>query len=57
LIAFDSLAAYEAYQRRLREDPEGRENFRFAQKERFILREERNFVEVVDGTFEIPAVA
>jgi len=57
LIAFDSLAAYEAYQHRLREDPEGRENFRFAQKERFILREERNFVEVVDGTFEIPAVA
>ena len=57
LIAFDSLAAYEAYQRRLREDPEGRENFQFSQKKRFILKEERNFVEVVDGTFEIPALA
>ena len=30
-------------------------NFGFAQSKRFILREERNFVEVVDGTFEIPA--
>ncbi len=55
LIAFDSLAAYEAYRARLREDPEGRENFTFAQTKRFILREERNFVEAVDGTFGAPA--
>jgi hypothetical protein len=26
-----------------------------AQAKKLILREERNFVEVVDGTFEIPA--
>ncbi|HJU25841.1 MAG TPA: NIPSNAP family protein, partial [Rhodanobacteraceae bacterium] len=57
LIAFDSLAAYETYQRRLRDDAEGRANFEFSQKQRFILKEERNFVEVVDGTFEIPAAA
>ena len=57
LIAFDSLSAYEAYQKRLREDHEGRENFEFAQKQRFILKEERNFVEAVDGTFRIPAAA
>jgi hypothetical protein len=57
LIAFDSLAAYETYQQQLREDHEGRENFEFAQKQRFILREERNFVEVVDGTFELPATS
>lgn len=55
LIAFANLADYETYQKRLREDREGRENFEFAQKQRFILKEERNFVEVVDGTFQIPA--
>ena len=56
LIAFDSLASYEAYQKRLRQDADGRNNFAFAQKNRFILKEERNFVEVVDGTFNIPAM-
>jgi hypothetical protein len=55
LIAFDSLASYEAYRARLRSDPEGRENFNFARGKRLILREERNFVEVVDGTFGIPS--
>src|SRR5579862_9315405 len=53
LIAFDNLAAYEAYRARLKSDAEGRENFMMAQSKRFILREERNFVEVVDGTFDI----
>ena len=53
LIAFDSLAAYERYKARLKEDPEGRENLLMAQTKRLILREERNFVEVVNGTFEI----
>ncbi len=55
LIAFDSLAAYETYKNRLKSDPEARENFAMAQSKRLILREERNFVEVVDGTFGIPA--
>ncbi len=55
LIAFDSLASYERYKGRLRSDPEARENFLVAQSKRFILREERNFVEVVDGTFELPS--
>jgi hypothetical protein len=55
LIAFESLCAYEAYRVRLRADPEGRENFANSQAKRFILREERNFVEIVDGTFGIPA--
>ena len=54
LIAFDSLAAYEAYRARLRTDPEARENFEMAQSRKLILREERNFVEIVDGTFGIP---
>ena len=51
LIGFDSLAAYEAYRTRLKADPEARENFAMAQAKRFILREERTFVSVVDGTF------
>jgi hypothetical protein len=53
LISFDSLASYEAYRARLRSDPEAKQNFALAQSKRFILREERNFVEVVDGTYEL----
>ena len=45
LIAFDSLASYEAYRARLKSDPEALENFGRAQTKRFILREERTFVE------------
>ena len=52
LISFSGLAAYEAYRRRLRADDEGRANFEFAQRERFILREERTFTEVVEGAFQ-----
>lgn len=57
LIAFDSLAAYEAYRARLRTDAAARENFATAQKLRFILREERNFVEGVEGTLCLPPPA
>ena len=56
LIAFDSLAAYEAYRARLKTDPEARDNFKMAQDKRLILREERNFVETVDGTFALPPI-
>lgn len=52
LIAFDSLAAYEAYRARLRSDEEGKANFAMAQEKRFILREERTFTEVVDAAFQ-----
>ena len=52
LIAFDSLASYEKYRARLRSDPEARANFAFAQAKRFILREERTFLEVVEGTLQ-----
>lgn len=54
-IAFDSLANYEAYRARLRADPEAMDNFKLAQAARLILREERNFVEVVDGTLGLPS--
>jgi hypothetical protein len=50
LIGFDSLAAYERYRATLKSDPEGRANFEFAQERRFILREERSWVEDVAGT-------
>jgi hypothetical protein len=55
LIAFDSLASYETYRMRLKSDPEGRENFAMADSKRFILREERNFVQGVDGTLNLPS--
>ena len=57
MIAFESLAAYEAYRARLKTDAEGRANFAMAEAARFILREERTFVEVVPGTFGIRAQA
>jgi hypothetical protein len=44
LISFDSLAAYEAYRARLKADPAGAANFRFAEQARFILSEERTFL-------------
>ena len=47
LISFDSLAAYEAYRARLRSDPEGVANFRFAEEQRCILAEERSFLRQV----------
>ena len=53
LIAFPSLAAYEAYRARLKADAEGRENFAFAKERRFILGEERSFTEVVECTFGV----
>jgi hypothetical protein len=46
VIAFDSLAAYEAYRARLRDDVDGAVNFASAQAGRFILREERTFLEL-----------
>lgn len=55
LIAFDSLAAYEAYRARLKSDKEAQENFATAQAKRLILREERNFVEVAQGTLGLPS--
>jgi hypothetical protein len=55
LIAFDSLASYEAYRARLKTDPEAREDAAMMQTTHMILREERNFVEVVEGTFNLPS--
>lgn len=45
----ESLAEYEAYRARLAADPLGQENYAFAQKEKFLLREERTFVKLVSA--------
>lgn len=43
----DSLAAYEDYRARLAEDPLGRENYAFAQREKFLVREDRTWLKRV----------
>ena len=48
LISFESLAAYEAYRVRIKADAEGKANFDFAQKEKFIHVEERTFLRQVE---------
>lgn len=42
----ESLAEYENYRTRLRADPLGKENYEFAQKEKFLLREDRTFLKL-----------
>ena len=51
LISFSSLSSYEAYRQRLKGDPEGKANFEFAQREKFILKEERTFPQVVPSSY------
>jgi len=48
------MASYEAYRVRLKQDPEGRANFAMAHTKRFIVREERSFVEAIEGAFCLP---
>lgn len=42
----ENLAAYETYRERLAADAQGRENYDFAKRERFILREDRTFLKL-----------
>lgn len=53
LVGFDDLAAYERYRAALKADAEGRANFAFAEAARFILREERTWLEDVRSTRNI----
>jgi hypothetical protein len=50
LIGFDSLAAYENYRTCLRNDPACVANFAFAEREKFILREDRAFLRPVKAS-------
>ncbi len=54
LISFDSMAAYERYRAVLRADDEGCANFELAQSLRFILREERTWLEAIPSTLNRP---
>ena len=40
------LASYEAYRARLKDDHLGRENYEFSRREKFILREKRQFLKI-----------
>src|SRR5262245_44256137 len=49
LLTFPSLAEYEAYRARVKADPDGKANFDFAVARKFILKEERMFLEQVES--------
>lgn len=43
------LGWYEAFRKRLANDPLGRENYEFARQNRFILREDRTFLKLASA--------
>ena len=45
----ENLAEYETYRARLAADPLGRDNYEFAMREKFILREDRTFLKLASG--------
>ena len=47
VYSIENLAAYEAYRERLKRDPLGAENYAFAQRQKFLLREDRTFLKLV----------
>ncbi len=49
LNTFENLAAYETYRERLKTDAAGAENYRFAEKNRLILGEQRTFLRPAAG--------
>ena len=55
IYSIPSLAAYEAYRARLADDPLGRENYAFAQSEKFLLREDRTFLTLASAPHGDPA--
>lgn len=46
IYTIENLTEYEAYRSRLAADPLGRKNYAFAQKEKFLLREDRTFLKL-----------
>ncbi|PKH89008.1 NIPSNAP family protein [Colwellia sp. Bg11-28] len=52
LISFNSLAHYEKYRKKLKEDKAGKLNFEFAQMNKFIIEEKRSFLTIEDGTYQ-----
>jgi hypothetical protein len=54
IIGFDDLASYERYRTALKSDSHAQANFAFAQQEKFILREERTWLQDVSSTRDLP---
>lgn len=52
LITFNSLADYEKYRARLKDDAAGSANFQLAQEQQFILEEKRIFLNVIPETYQ-----
>jgi len=48
-----SLADFETYRVRLAEDPLGQENYQFAQREKFLLREDRRSLKLASDPQEV----
>ena len=49
IYSVESLAAYEQYKTRLAADLLGCENYEFAKRERFLLREDRTFLKLASA--------
>ncbi|MEM7462525.1 MAG: NIPSNAP family protein [Pseudomonadota bacterium] len=49
----ESLAAYETYRQKLARDPLGNENYEFAQREKFLLREDRTFLRLASAPHSV----
>jgi len=52
LISFNSLADYESYRARLKASEQGLSNFSLAQKQQFIVEENRSFLKIVPQTYK-----
>ena len=49
VYTIEGLSEYESYRERLKADPLGRENYEFAQREKFLLREDRTFLKLASA--------
>lgn len=52
LISFNSLADYESYRARLKNDKQGFANFSLAQEQQFIIEENGSFLKIVPQTYK-----
>ena len=49
IYSIESLFGYEQYKARLAADPLARENYEFARRERFLMREDRTFLKLASA--------
>lgn len=55
IYSIGSLADYEAYRARLAADPLGQKNYKFAQEEKFLLREDRTWLRLASAPHGVPS--